>query len=83
MNLVFFTLGVVSLPVLVIIFFIFYKTIVFFMENNNSPAALASIPAPVTIKTQAVVSDNRTISIDTNDDEIAAVITAAVKVYLK
>ena len=76
MNITFLALGIVSIPVLVIILFIFYKTIVFFSENN---ATLT--PAPV--QSQVTSPDKVYSSADTNDEEIIAVITASLRVYLK
>ena len=76
MNITFLALGIVSIPVLVIILFIFYKTIVFFTENNTTLT-----PAPV--QSQITSPEKVSFSTDTDDEEVIAVITAALRVYLK
>jgi len=73
MLIVIIAMTVVSLPVVVSIFFIFYKSYIFFAEKYARPA----IETPI----ENLSFSNRRAT--ASDDEIAAVISAAVSVYLQ
>jgi hypothetical protein len=69
MTLTIIALSLVTSPILVMIFFAFYKTyLMIFNKKINELVA---------------VTDDYSISVDTDDDEIIAVISAAVSTLLK
>lgn len=72
-------ISLVCAPIVVVVFFIFYKlwSVIFedrkkkVLEDNNAASAISAV------KTVETKDDNAV------DDEISAVISAAVKIYLK
>jgi len=72
MLIVIIAMCIVSAPVVVSIFFIFYKSYIYFAQKYARPA----IETPI----ENLSFTNRRSS---NDDEIVAVISAAVNVYLQ
>jgi hypothetical protein len=72
MIMVYIAVSLCSAPILVMLFYAVYKTVLLIQVKNEKPIELVLVPETV------VSVENKVIAIDTDDDEIVAVITAAV-----